>query len=325
MSRNVFIGVDGGGGTTECLMVNQNGKILGRALSSGSNIFSSGEQDTAKALKDAISNAGLKKDDNVVSACFGLSGVIYGIENKEIAQVVKRILPETDNLLVVCDAVTMLTGSIGLGSGIFINAGTGAICAGRNNNDEIAISSGWGHLLGDEGSGYWIGAKGIINALRAYDGRSAKTILLERILKSLGTDSPEHASQIIYASSNPKVMISELCPIVLESAAQNDEIASSIIKKAGEELALAVWSVANKLSVADSEIDIAHVGNCLQKSDLLQESLRKALKVKMPYAKLISPKFSPVVGSVLMALMEGGINTDELDMDIFSSFIYKGE
>ncbi len=323
MSRNVFIGIDGGGGTTECLLADDKGRILGKGLSGGSNIYSSGEHNMALALKDSMQVAGLQDNDVVIAACFGLSGVIHGLENTVVKNIVKEILPNTEKINIVCDAITTLTGSIGLGAGICMNAGTGAICAGRNLKGEFAVSSGWGHLLGDEGSGYWIGSQGLISALRSYDGRSGKTILLEKLMKYMGTDSPEYASQLIHVSDNPRLIISDLCPIVLNCAENGDAVAYEIVKKAGYELSLAVWSVANKLFMTNDNNKIAPVGNCLIKSDLLQKLFKEALKDLLPNSKVISPKYAPAVGSLLMALMDGGIDCDVLDMESYSSFISK--
>lgn len=324
MSRSVFIGIDGGGGTTECILADYKGRILGKGLSDGSNIFSSGEYNVARALKESLSAAGLLKDDKVISACFGLSGVIYGLENKAINRVVKELLPETEKILVVNDAITALTGSIGTGVGICINSGTGVICAGRNVQGELAISSGWGHLLGDEGSGYWIGSQGLISALRGYDGRSPNTILIDKLLQSMGTDSPFCASKIIHESENPRVIISNLCPVVFECAEKGDVIALDIVKRAGYELALTVLSVAKKLSLTECNINVSPVGNCLMKNDLLKESFSEVLEELLPFASIKSPKYAPSVGSLLMALMEGGIDTELIDMKPYAHLTSKG-
>lgn len=324
MRRNVILGVDGGGGTTECLLVDEKGKMLGRGLAAGSNIYSSGESESARALKDAMLAAGLRADDHVISACFGLSGVIHGLDNSPVNRIVRDILPDADNIMVINDAIATLTGAIGAGAGICMNAGTGAICAGRNRSGEIAISSGWGNLLGDEGSGFWIGAQGLISALRYYDGRSEeKTILLEKLLQTIQADSPQLASNMIYESNNSRVILSNLCPVVIECAEKGDRVAYEIVRKAGYELALAVWSVAKRLAMSGSVIDVTPVGNCLLKSCLLTEQFSQALKDLLPASTIVPPRYSPVVGSVLMACMDIGVSIDEKDMESYALFTSK--
>lgn len=326
MSRNIFIGVDGGGGSTECIIADEKGRFLGKGLSGGTNIYSSGESKMAEALLESMVAAGFNKDDNVIAACFGMSGVIHGLENTAVKRIVKDILPATEKIIVVCDAISTLTGSIGLGAGICINAGTGAICSGRNHEGEIAISSGWGPLLGDEGSGYWIGSQGLKSALRGFDGRSEETALLNKLIKSMGTDSPQTASQIIYGSDNPRIIFSNLCPVVMDCAENGDEAAFEIIKRAGYELALAVWSVANRLALPETncEIKVAPVGNCLLKSKLLLGLFNESLQSLLPGSVVKPPQYAPVVGSLLMALMAGGFDCDSLDMALYTPFTSKG-
>ena len=60
-------------------------------------------------------------------------------------------------LLVTNDALIALVAAVGHAPGIVIIAGTGSIAYGRNARDEAARAGGWGYVLGDEGSGYWIG------------------------------------------------------------------------------------------------------------------------------------------------------------------------
>ncbi|MEA4908580.1 MAG: hypothetical protein GYA17_05325 [Chloroflexi bacterium] len=324
MSRNVILGVDGGGGTTECLLADEKGRVLGRGLAAGSNLYATGEHESAKALKDAMLAAGLGADDHVLSACFGLSGVLHGLEDTPFNQLVQGILPEAGKLIVASDAIATLTGAIGTGAGICMNAGTGAVCAGRNTAGQIAISSGWGSLLGDEGSGYWIGSQGLISALRYYDGRSQEeTVLLERLLGTIQAATPQLASNIIYASPNPRVLLSNLCPVVIDCAQNGDRVAYAIVRKAGYELALAVWSVARQLDLAGAAIDVAPVGNCLLKSCLLTELFSQALHELLPLSKVVTPRYSPVVGSVLMACMGVGVAVDEQAMATYAQFVRK--
>jgi N-acetylglucosamine kinase-like BadF-type ATPase len=319
MSRNVILGIDGGGGTTECLLADEKGKMLGKGLSAGSNIYASGEFESAKALKEAMLAAGLKADDHIISACFGLSGVIHGLDNSPVNYIVRDILPGADKIMVVNDAIVTLTGAIGAGPGICMNAGTGAICAGRNFSGKVAISSGWGNLLGDEGSGYWIGAQGMISALRYYDGRSEEeTVLLERLLQTIKASTPQIASNLIYESNNSRVILSNLCPVVINCAENGDRVAYEIVRKAGCELALAVWGVAKKLSLIDTAIDVVPVGNCLLKSGLLTDLFSSALNELLPSSTVVFPRYSPVVGSLLMACMGIGVEINKEDMDSYA-------
>ncbi len=72
--------------------------------------------------------------------------------------------------IVVNDALVALEAGAPASPGVVIISGTGSIAYGRNARNEGARAGGWGHVLGDEGSGYWIGRAAI--ARRAARGRS---------------------------------------------------------------------------------------------------------------------------------------------------------
>src|SRR5699024_6865381 len=75
---------------------------------------------------------------------------------------------------VVCsDAVTALASVHGLVGGGVVAAGTGVIGFGGDFRGIWRRVDGWGHVLGDEGGGAWIGTQGLRAALRAHDGRRA--------------------------------------------------------------------------------------------------------------------------------------------------------
>lgn len=319
MRREVIIGIDGGGGSTESIIADKNGHILGKGLSAGSNIYVSGEQYSENAIKDSIFSAGLLEDDIVISACFGLSGVMVGVDNPEAEKMVNRILPQAKCIIVVCDVINALTGAIGTGPGICINAGTGAICVGRDEKGKIIISSGWGHILGDEGSGYWIGLQGLIAALRSIDGRSQKTILTELLFDVLGFKTPQEVSKYIHKLDNPKKTIANLCPTVLKAAKEGDQVAQNIVEQAGFELALAVKSVRDRISIL-GEINVAPVGNCLIKSAVLRNSFIKNL---VSTVKVVEPRFSPTIGSLLLAYENAGIPMKELSLESFINYSSK--
>lgn len=320
--RQVIIGIDGGGGSTECIIADKNGNILGTGLSAGSNIYVSGEEYSENAIKDSIFSAGLKEEDVVISACFGLSGVMFGVENPEAEEMVKRILPQAKHIMVVCDVINALTGAIGPGPGICINAGTGAICVGRDEKGEIIISSGWGHILGDEGSGYWIGLQGLIAAFRGIDGRSQKTILSDVLFNILGSSTPQETSKLIHKIDNPKKTISNLCPYILDAAEDGDQVAQHIVEQAGFELALAVKSVRDRIPL-ERKINVAPVGNCLIKSELLRNSFIENLDNLVSSINVTEPRFSPTIGSLLLAYINAGIEVEHLYLETFKRYSSK--
>src|SRR4030095_5169289 len=88
--------------------------------------------------------------------CLGIAGVDRAPDEAIVRGIMKRIGYKA-TILVVNDALIALQAGIGDLPGIVIVAGTGSIAYGRNAKGEAARAGGWGYVLGDEGSGYWIG------------------------------------------------------------------------------------------------------------------------------------------------------------------------
>src|SRR5438128_1339137 len=82
--------------------------------------------------------------------------------------------------------------------GIVIVSGTGSIAYGRNANGEAARAGGWGHMIGDEGSGYWIGREALTAVMRAADGRGPATGLSDDILAYFQVTDVSHLPRIVY-------------------------------------------------------------------------------------------------------------------------------
>ena len=65
------------------------------------------------------------------------------------------------------DVEIALVGALGQRLGIVVLAGTGSAAYGVNRAGDALLVGGWGYLLGDEGSGYWIGAEALRLLARA--------------------------------------------------------------------------------------------------------------------------------------------------------------
>ena len=186
------IGIDGGGTKTLLKIADRNGKLLVVCQGGPSNIYSS-SLDTVKANIHQLINDGLQQlniDINSLDCvCMGTAGA--GREDEQ--NLLKKLLREVGiscNIIITDDAITALYGALGKGEGIILISGTGSICYGRKDDGTIYRSGGWGHIIGDEGSGYDIGRCILTKVMRSYDGRDNKTILTTLALDTLGLKTP---------------------------------------------------------------------------------------------------------------------------------------
>ena len=110
-------------------------------------------------------------DDVTTGAADGLMALLAG---KDVARVI-----------VAHDSVTSALGAIGDSDGVVLAIGTGIVAMGIGPSKAVRVD-GWGSVLDDAGSAYWIGCAGIRAALRDADGRGERTSLLIRAVAEFG-------------------------------------------------------------------------------------------------------------------------------------------
>src|SRR5439155_578112 len=122
------------------------------------------------------------------SACVvqaGLAGLSRPGRSPDFRRLVFELLPGAD-LEVVSDAAVALWGALPEGEGVAVLAGTGSIALARSADGREARAGGYGALVGDEGSGFWLGRAAATAAVRAADGRGPPTGLVELVSQAFG-------------------------------------------------------------------------------------------------------------------------------------------
>jgi len=131
------------------------------------------------------------------------------------------------------DSVTSYLGAVGREYGVVVAVGTGAVTLGVGAS-ALARVDGWGHLMGDAGSGHWIGREALDAALRALDGRGPATALSEVVDRLF----PRLDEAYVHLLSHPdRVRLVASLARDVAAAAPSDPVATAILQRAGEEIA----------------------------------------------------------------------------------------
>jgi len=196
------IGIDAGGTKTVCLLADERGMILSEGRGPGANLHAAGEDAVEQVLRDVIAEAIGSRRIVPAAICLGIAGVDREDEMRTVRAVMGRIGHES-RVLIVNDALIALTAGARDAPAVVIVSGTGSIVYGRNANGEAARAGGWGHMIGDEGSGYWIGREALSAVMRAYDGRGPATRLTDAILAHLTVNDESRLPRIVYDREVP--------------------------------------------------------------------------------------------------------------------------
>src|SRR4051794_28466422 len=240
------LGIDAGGTKTVCLLADDRGAILSEGRGGGANLQVNGELELEKVLYEVMEQAIGDRPWRADAICLGIAGADREDDARTVRAIMRRISPGA-RLLVVNDALIALEAGAPGAPGIVIIAGTGSIVYGRNPRGMAARAGGWGHMIGDEGSGYWIGREALAAVVREVDGRGPKTGLTDAVLERFSVADATGLVHIVYNREVPRQHVAALGPIVQTAASAGDAVARQILDRAAEELVLAAGSVAARL------------------------------------------------------------------------------
>lgn len=310
------LGVDGGGTKTIAHIANEKGRVLGRGEAGPANYHTAGLANASEAIfhavNSALDDAGLV-GQALTAACFALAGVDRPTDRQVMSGVIARI-GLTCPVHLDHDATAALAGATGGLPGVVVIAGTGSIAYGEDSDGHRARSGGYGPLLGDEGSGYDIGRKALIAALRAEDGRSPATLLTERIRQRFMLEKMTDLINLVYGNPAPlqRPEIAGLSAMVVEAARDGDAMAKEILRVAGRELGLLAAAVLQQLTFAeDQPVLVAGSGGVFAAGNILALPMQQVIRSARPEVQIMQPRHTPAYGAVLLALRSLGIRPEE--------------
>jgi N-acetylglucosamine kinase-like BadF-type ATPase len=299
------IGIDGGGTSTTCRLVDGGGAVLGRGFAGPSNIRAIGPEPAKAAIDRAIASAfedaGLDRQ-SVAIACLGLAG-FDRLEEKQWLEAWSTELNWADRLVLVNDGDLVVAAGTPEGWGVGVISGTGSIAVGRSSDGKLARSGGWGYLFGDEGSGYAVALAGLRKVARRADGRDLvdrDDVLTRLICERLGIGGPSELVGALYRADFDRARIAGLAPAVVEAAHADRSIVTEILEPAGVELAKMVLAVAAKLGIGPGLLPLAKAGSFLLNCEVVGEALKSRL-ITEGYDVEVSTVPEPVVGAVILA------------------------
>ncbi len=302
-NASYVLGLDGGGSHTICLIVDGEGRELGRAMAGPCNHQSVGLEAATRALAEAVASARRAANDPLLAAaCLGMAGLDRDEDLRLIRQMVEPLLPGIPVEVVHDSEVALAAATGGRRFGVIVIAGTGSIAVGFDAGGRRARAGGWGYLLGDEGSGYDIARRGLNAATRADDGRAPATSLTERLVKAADAASFEDLANRIYLDHWTVGQVAALAPAVLAAADEGDAVASEIVTGAANELALAARAVIAKLGMEGLVFDVVLSGGIFRGSPSLVGLVGREVKAFAPRAAVILLQHEPAYGAALIAL-----------------------
>ena len=289
----LIAGIDGGGTKTTLLWKYVDEDTVNQKLFGAFNLNGIGEEAFSILLEEIASY--LESKGDCIALCIGAAG----ISNPLMKIIISLSLEKhgIHNWRLVGDHEIALEGAFNGGEGIILIAGTGSICFGKKSDGTIERSGGWGHILGDEGSGYALGRDALALVARMLDGYEEDTLIYSYISTCLGLK--DRSSIISYVYSNDKSAMASVAPLVERAAKEGDEKALCIIKDNARKLSEIVKSVRDKLGPGDKFITFH--GGLISNDTLLRSFLIESIESLSSDIHVVSPKNDASYGALSMA------------------------
>jgi glucosamine kinase len=300
-----FLGIDGGGTKTRCVVGDEKSR-LGAGNSSSSKVQRVGEACARDALSSAVQGACREANispKQIVRACAGITGAA----RPEIAGVMRDLVTNIvgGQVEIIGDIEVAFEDAFRSGPGVMMIAGTGSIAFGKNEKGETARAGGWGYPISDEGSGQWIGVEAVRAALQARD-RGQSSELLSDLMGKLGANSFEDF--IVRLNANPPIDFATLFPTVLSASDKGNSAAAEVLTRAGQELAAMAATVIERLFHGQS-VAVATHGGVLASSAVVRKHLVQELTARHPKVEVLDREVDPARGALERARREFRVAT----------------
>lgn len=302
----IVLGIDSGGSKTVGCAVTDDGTILGIGFGGGTNLYFVAEDEAIFAIQQASRQALSGIDQDVAAVYLSAPGMTF-----DVAELALEGCLTYRQLVVEGDAPAAFRGALPQGDGVVALTGTGSFVHGQWRG-RTATVGGWGTLLGDEGSGYWIAVEGLRAVVRASDGLGPPTLLTHLFRKTLLYATERELIGLIYRQGLSRERVASLATLVSEAAHSGDPVAREIFSRAARELAKQVVAVISRLQVASDEfIPVAVTGGVCAAGAPLLEPFAESLKAWAPNAMVVPARFPPFIGAVLRACEVARIPVDD--------------
>ncbi len=182
---------------------------------------------------------------------------------------------------------------------VIVLSGTGSCCYGRSARGSVAKVGGWGHLLGDRGSGYHIVHRSLCDTITTLDRQRQFGRFGQRVLRALQLTEPNEL--IAWMQEASKTEIAALAPEVFAAAKEGDKVVRDLLDCLARTLAADAAACARHLTRAGKSVEFVLTGSVLLRQPAFARCVARRLRTEWPTAKVFPLTRESVWGAVAMA------------------------
>jgi N-acetylglucosamine kinase-like BadF-type ATPase len=299
-----ILGIDGGGTKTECAAVSSTDlTVIYQCTGGPSNFLIIGIEKASEnlfsLLENCRSNLNCEYEDFEI-VLLGTTGAGRRSDAERLEAGFKDYLTtkkiSLKNFAVESAARIALEGAFSGLPGSILIAGTGSIMFGKDKPGNIHRVGGFGRFIGDQGSGYMIGRKGLIAVSKDFDGRGEETILTGIINENFGISSHEILITEVYKNNFD---IASFAPYVINAASEGDSAAVKIIEEETDELIEHITAMKEK--IGEDPLHLSFIGGIISNENYYSSLLKKKMVELLLNVRIQKADHPPAMGAVFLA------------------------
>jgi glucosamine kinase len=311
-----LLGIDGGATKTLAAVLNVERGSLHLGHAGPSNQDAVGAEAAVGALlsaaDQAIAAAGIGDED--------LGAAVLAVAGTDTNAVIEHVRARrSERWMVINDVVGAWATATGARPGVAAISGTGSNVFGVGPTGDPWRAGGWGHVLGDEGSGYWFGIESIKAALADREGSGPATALSDALIAFFGTASVEALASHVYAKPLTKGEIAAFGPEMARVASAGDAVAVELYRRGAAALGAQLAAVIAHTGLS-GPFPIGLIGSAYRAGELFVGPLRLVVQETAPQAQMSVVEMAPVGGSLLLAARVAG-RAGDVDMQQLRALI----
>ena len=307
-TMKLFAGYDGGGTKTACVLTDETGRLLGTGIGGPSNYLYCGKELAAESVRtateQAFKEAGL--EPRKLDAAYMASAAIL-LANGDAHVPFFSTCIDADLVLCDSDIYPIWYGSVREKPAVVQIAGTGALTYVCSTEGFTRVS-GWGPLLGDEGSGYDVALRALKKVCRMYDGREPMDQeLVDTIFAHYEAESPFGILRA-FRQGDSRSIVASCGKIIFDLYAKGNATAKALLEETADEIALAVTTAA-KISNQPTPLPAVFSGSLVQPGRALYPMLEeRLLKDGSPISYMCGLDAHPAAAAAALALHARGLD-----------------
>ncbi len=289
-----YLGIDGGGSRTTAALADKDGNIILRATGESINFYSVGMEAARNNLADVIKKICDEIGETKFHSAFIGCSALDDEADKETTDALCGGIIDADYLAMSSDVHVALIAS---NSNCVAICGTGSMAVGKKADGSIAVTGGWGHIIGDEGSAYSIAVTALKECCRMRD-RNERTPLLESAEKFFDVDDFRKAIDKIYSENTAKDYIAKFAKFVAENSENGCGVSKKIISDEAVAYAKTVGALLDEIGGSPM---LSLYGGVFQHNAFFRDEFMKEIRVSHPKQEAKLLDITPEEGAIKAA------------------------